>query len=267
MSKLDICNAALRRCGAENILVGELTVPVSKRAVAVTSQYDITLKELLNDSPWNFATKKVKISLQSKAIVSWSFVGAVITLVVAVGHGYVANDVIGVAGLVTTGINPANTSGVKVDSVTATTIVYTFTDTPTGTPTVTAVTGYVSASTLFGYKFRYAYPTDKIRVLELENKVPYRAETTGIVCDRSGFIQVKYIWFNEDPTFYSPSFVLALTLKLAEAISYQLVQSASLQGAIASEAERYLRKARSMNSQEGTPETRMPEEYTLGIRI
>lgn len=346
MDKLSICNSALMRCGAEPILVGELATPTSKRGAAVVNQYETTLKDILSDSPWNFIIKKSKISIQSVAITSWSNVGKVVTLVVPAAHGFVANDVISVAGLsnvnklktitgwsyigtaitltvgsshgflandpiVVSGLgsttnpangsfvvtsvtstevlftavdiptgtatvssaqvssgasNPPNIDGVTLTSVGATTLVYTYTDTPTGTPTVVTATAFAKAGDLFGYKYRYALPADCIRVLELEDKVPYRIESTGIVCDQEGFIQIKYCFYNITPTTYSGAFVKALTLKLAEDISYLLVQSASLQAAIASEAERYLRKARSMNSQEGTPETRYPEEYTAGIR-
>lgn len=187
MDKLAICNAALMRCGSEPIALAELTTPTSKRGLAVTSQYEITLKEILNDSPWNFATKRVELSA--------------------------------------TGNTP-----------------------------------------LFKFTQQYNLPSDTIRVLELEDKVEYRIEESALLCDVEGTVKVKYIFFQNDPTKYSGAFVKAFYLKLAEDISYLMVQSAALQGAITTEAERYLRKARSMNSQEGTPETRFPEEYTAGIR-
>lgn len=271
MDKLAICNATLTRCGAEPIEVGELTTPTSKRGKAVVNQYEATLKELLNDSPWNFATKKKRISIQSVAITSWSYVGTTITLTVPSGHGFVANDIISVAGLIADTYAPntggvMKATGVSITSVTATTIVYTAENTPTGTPTVNTSTAYVKAGSLFGYKYRYALPSDCIRVLELDFKQPYRVESTGILCDTDENIQIKYIYYNDTPSTYSGSFVKAFYMKLAEDISYVMVQSSTLQQAITSEAERYLRKARSMNSQEGTPETRYPEEYTAGIR-
>jgi len=184
MDKLSLCNSALMRCGAEQIAA---LTDVNKRALAVVTQYENTLKEMLNDSPWNFAIRRVTLS--------------------------------------ESGSEP-----------------------------------------LFGAKFQYKLPSDCIRVLELEDKVPYRVEEGYIHCDQSGEINVKYVFYNKDVCTYSGAFVKAFYLKLAEDISYLLVQSASLQGAITTEAERYLRKARSMNSQEGTPESRYPEDFTSGIR-
>lgn len=183
-TELDLCNSALNRCGAEPILT---LADTSKRAKIVTAQYDITLKEMLNDSPWNFAIERATLTVD-----------------------------------------------------------------------VTAP--------LFGFAYKYELPADCIRVLELENKEPYRVEQGFIHCDTDVEINVKYVKFANDPTTYSGSFTKAFVLKLAEDISYGLVQSASLQAQITQEAERYLRKARSMNSQEGTPESRMPEEYVYGVR-
>lgn len=183
MEKIDICNAALTRCGAEAISSLDDT---SKRAKLVVKQYDITLKELLNDSPWNFAISRTTLAQANEP--------------------------------------------------------------------------------LFGFKANYLLPSDCIRVLELEDKEDYRVEGCYIVTDQITNINIKYVKFESDPNKYSGSFVKAFALKLAEDISYALVQSASLQAAITTEAERYLRKARSMNSQEGTPESRYAEEYTYGVR-
>lgn len=65
---------------------------------------------------------------------SWSFVTTTITLNVLAGHGIVATDEIWLDGLVST-TNAPNGEW-TVTSVTATTIVFTATSTPTGTPTV-----------------------------------------------------------------------------------------------------------------------------------
>ena len=147
VSKLDICNSALVRCGSESI--ASLT-DESKRAKTVTSQFNITLGELLADSPWNFAIKRATLEQTS-------------------------------------------------------------TNEQSGNPYI------------------YSIPSDCIRVLELENGTPYRIEGSSLLADVATTIKIKYISNIEDTTKYSPSFVKALVLKLAEDISYQLVQSATLQ--------------------------------------
>lgn len=184
MTKLDICNMALTRCGAELITSLDDT---SKRAKLVLNQYEPTLKECLNDSTWNFAIKRATLE--------------------------------------------------QIDEVS------------------------------LGLPYQYEKPEDCIRILELQSGVTYKVEGDYIYSDCNTSIDIRYLAYIENAEKFNPSFVKALALKLAEDISYALVQSASLQQAITSEAERYLRRARSYNSQEGTPEGRYPDEYTTSIRL
>lgn len=123
-----------------------------------------------------------------------------------------------------------------------------------------------SGEPVFGYNAKYDLPSDCIRVISVDGQEPYKVEGKTIVTNTLELIKIKYLKL-VDESLFTPSFAKAFVLKLAEDISYHLVQSASLQSAIASEAERYIRRARSYNSQEGTPESRYNEEYTGGIRL
>lgn len=120
----------------------------------------------------------------------------------------------------------------------------------------------------YRYAAQYLLPVDHIRILEIENVPEYRIEGGNILCDTLEEIKIKYVFYQPDTTKWTASFQKVYVLKLAEAISYVLVQSTPLQQTIAQEAERYLRKARSYNSQEvGMPDSRYPSEYTIGLRI
>lgn len=120
----------------------------------------------------------------------------------------------------------------------------------------------------YEYVAKYDLPVDHIRILDIDGVPKYRIENGSILCDQDTEINVKYVYYENDPALWTASFQKVFILKLAEAISYVLVQSNSLQQTIAQEAERYLRKARSYNSQEvGLPDSRYPSEYTLGIRL
>ena len=174
------------RCGAEPLTA--IPDTTNKRGVLINNHYDIVLRELLGDTPWNFATARI----------SYFQLGA----------------------------------------------------------------------PLFGFKYSYSTSQDVLRVLEVENVDDYRIEGGKIVTNTSTeTLNVKIILFSDDPTKYSPSFNTALYLKLAENIAYSLVQSQSLQQSIIAEADRYLRRARSYNSQEGVSESRYNEQYTTGIRL
>ena len=119
---------------------------------------------------------------------------------------------------------------------------------------------------MFGYAAYYELPVDCLRVIELSTNEVFKVEGRQIVTDALDTIKIKYIKKVSEELF-SASFSKAFYLKLAEDISYQLVQSSSLQKDIASDAERYLRRARSYNSQEGTPTGRYPEDYVGGLRL
>lgn len=185
MTLLELANMALARCGAEPIT--SLT-DENKRAVQANLHIESVLRDLLNETPWSFAIKRVTLS-------------------------------------------------------------------QSGTPA-------------YQYIAEYALPTDHIRILEIDNVPEYRIENGKILCNHESEIAVKYVCYSNNPTLWTASFQKVFILKLAEAISYVLVQSNPLQQTIAQEAERYLRKARSYNSQEvGLPDSRYPSEYTLGIRL
>lgn len=189
-TKLEIVNSALLRCGAEPLTaIPDLT---NKRGNLINNHYDIVLREILNDTPWNFAKKRLAVTVD-------------------------------------------------------------------GTPP------------LYGYNYRYQLPSDCIRVLGIndeDDQIPFSIEAGYLLCNLDTSINIRYISYVTDTTIYSASFVTAFYLKLAENISYSLVQSQSLQQAIISEAERYLRKARSYNSQEGfTGVSPYNEAYTTGRRL
>jgi hypothetical protein len=66
MTKLDICNYALKRCGSEPILAETDT---SKRGLLVLGQYEQSLTEMLYDTTldhnWKFAIKRVILEADS----------------------------------------------------------------------------------------------------------------------------------------------------------------------------------------------------------
>lgn len=184
MDKLTIINRSLTRCGAEPIAT---LSDNSKRALLAVAQYESTLKEILNDTTWNFATTRIELTQGDKP--------------------------------------------------------------------------------LYGFSYSYELPSNVIRVVEINSIEKFRVEGRSLLTDLLAEpFYAKVLVYETDETKWNPSFVKAFYLKLAEDMSYALVQSASLQQAIIAEAERYLRRARSYNSQEGTPESRYPEDITFGLR-
>lgn len=186
-TKLQICNATFIRCGNEPI---ESLTEDNKRTKVILNQYEITLKDLLNDTTWNFATsREVELTLDA-------------------------------------------------------------------------------SSPAFGYGARYIKPSDVIRILELECNKEYRVEGDYVLTNSNApVIKAKCIMFINDETKFSPSFTKTFILKLAEDVSYALVQSNSLKESISAELDRQIRKSRSYNSQEGTPLARMDNGLIFGERL
>lgn len=121
---------------------------------------------------------------------------------------------------------------------------------------------------LYEFACEYTLPTDCLRVLSVEPEgTRFKVEDGKILTDSVATTMfIKYIYKNITTTTYAPLFNKVFILKLAEDISFGLVQSQALQEKITKEAERYIRRARSYNSQEGTAESRYDSSYTMGIR-
>lgn len=184
MTNLEICNMALVRCGCEPI--ASLT-DSQKRAVIISAQYQQTLKELLVDSPWGFATARAELSVSS--------------------------------------VTP-----------------------------------------LYGFSFQYPLPSDCLKLLHVDTEYNYAVESGYILIDVDEAIKIKYLKLVSESAM-TPAFVKALAMRLAEDVSYALVQSSALQESIAADADRYLKKARTYNSHEGTPSMLYPERQVLLERL
>lgn len=65
VSKTDICNNAIGRIGAQRIM--DIDDEDSKSARICKNTYEVTLRELLRRSPWNFAKDRVQLAELSTA--------------------------------------------------------------------------------------------------------------------------------------------------------------------------------------------------------
>ena len=260
IAKLDICNRALTRCGQEPIAT---LADTNKRALLVVAQYEATLKETLNDTPWNFATTRVRLTRTTDPLFGFA-------------HAYTI---------------PANTVRIlsinKEDDfrVEGTTVVTNYDDqvalvtiTRVGTVATVAHTGHgftdgtsvnISGATQTEYNGTKTITfIDADHYSYIVSGTPATPATGTIYATReTSVLYAKIIKYESDESVWSASFIKAFYLKLAEDITYSLVQSSALQQSIIAEAERYLRRARSYNSQEGTPESRYPDDYTTSLRL
>lgn len=260
-TKLEIWNAALIRCGAEPVAS---LVEENKRSVMLRNQYNITLRDLLNDTTWNFATSR-EVVLTREGTPSFGF-GSYYTY---------PSNVIRILE-----VNKPCEFRIEEDRI------------ATNYDDLAVSASITSAGALATViQAEHGYNSDEVIYIKGADQAEYNGKKTITVVDAntytyaitgapaspatgtilatrdSAVFRAKALLFVDDPTMYTASFVKVFVLKLAEDISYGLVQSAALQNSIISEAERYLRRARSYNSQEGSPADRYPTDYTWGERL
>jgi len=105
----------------------------------------------------------------------------------------------------------------------------------------------------FGWDGYYQLPTDYLRVLTVFPDYPFEVEGDRVLSD-AGDVSIRYMYSATDPSKYPPRFAEALAYELAKELSYALVQSNAQQAQLFTIADDYLRKTRSYDAQEGTPQ-------------
>jgi hypothetical protein len=110
----------------------------------------------------------------------------------------------------------------------------------------------------WGYNYEYTIPTDCLRVLEIDDDVPWAVEINPVsgakvlVTDASEVL-AKYIRKTTDTTLFSAYFDEVLATRMAADMAYALVQSTSLAQSMMDVYMKMLAQARSFDGQEGTP--------------
>ena len=112
----------------------------------------------------------------------------------------------------------------------------------------------VVGAPLFGYSYQFQIPSDCLRVVATEydeyvDTFDYRIEGDKLLCDEPT-IKIEYIKQQTDVSKYSPKFIEALALQIAQRIAYAMTNSNTLTERVAAEANIALRDARSFDAQE-----------------
>ena len=114
----------------------------------------------------------------------------------------------------------------------------------------------------------YALPNDFIRGFAINaGSGKWKFETYGgircIVTNQAG-AQLKYLFRNEDPTTYSPSFCTALATRLAAEICFNLTQATKKAQALYEEYEQIrLPDAKANDASQGSPDEILASDWEL----
>lgn len=115
----------------------------------------------------------------------------------------------------------------------------------------------------FEYPHAFQLPLDCLRVVKTQDyNIQYKVEGDQLLTF-SDSIQIQYISKVTDPTRYTPAFREALACRLAADIAYAIVQSVQLTKTMTDLYEHQLRRARSMNAQEGTPDSIIADDWIM----
>lgn len=117
------------------------------------------------------------------------------------------------------------------------------------------------AAPTFGWSYRYAIPSDCLRVLKLrydgefENpSIRHEVEAGYILCDQATSLYLLYIFQITDTTKFDPNFVEALAARLAMKAAHRFTGKQSMVQVAASFYADAIAEARLTNAIEGTPE-------------
>lgn len=239
LTKTKIANQALQLIGARKITDFDID-DGTPNWDAVQLVYDSIRDEVLVEHPWSFAQRRVallNISNPSTTPDAWV----------------------------------TSTSYEKGDYVVESSINYTCTtDHTSGTFNTDYTTnGYwtPSAGTLpmteDNMSVVYAFPTSFLRAFKISANVAYHIENllinstaTQVILSEATGLKMIYIYQNDDPTMYFPSFTNALVHRLAHELTLYINESNTTKRNLMEEYTKiWLPKAQSLDSQhQGTPE-------------
>lgn len=262
LTAASIANQALRHLGDEKILGLDDT---ERRAVILNEYYETARDYVLAEHPWNFAMKRARLvafTTPTSILTPSATAGSAVQFDVD-GDTFLATDVGRVI------VTP--TGRARIDTfITTTQVGVTITDALASTAPVAA-----GSWTLyypfpdFGYTYSLALPSDWIRGWRLgedtRGYTPWQREGQYIVANETS-LDVRYIAQITDVSKFTMHFVRALvaylTYIIAEGITGQGSKASFWANVYASE----MRRARTIDGQEGAPE-RVKSDTLVNVRL
>lgn len=112
-----------------------------------------------------------------------------------------------------------------------------------------------STTPAFEYDHEYDLPNDCLRILTIDeqelDEIEFSIEGRKLLSDED-YLDVRYIYRNEDPSEYDATFCNALAWRLASEIAYFLTQSDTREASCLARYKEVVKDARAMDGMEGT---------------
>lgn len=119
----------------------------------------------------------------------------------------------------------------------------------------------LSDAPVYGYTYRYQWPSDCIKVLEVDTTYSWVSEGREILTDEGTVLKVRYQRCETDPNQFDRLLVETIAARLAFEISEELTQSNSKKQAALRDYEQILKVAKLNDAQEGSPSTFAEDDW------
>lgn len=120
----------------------------------------------------------------------------------------------------------------------------------------------------FDWAYQFSLPGDCLRVWtvgrEDDYPIEWQVEGTKLMCD-DAVAYVRYIKRLDDAAYYDSLLIAGMTSAMAKALAYPVTKSMSTVEAMAKLHEMDMRRARTVDGQEGTGEN-SPDSRLIGVR-
>lgn len=268
LTDVDICNSALDELGLEPI---ESLSDDNKRAKLCNRNYSNIKKKMLRDNPWNFARKRAVLEAES-SIYGTGDVTIATDRVTVTAHGKSTGQKVLLkpnpddgTTTIPEGLLASQTYYLIV--IDANTIQYasSYDNALDGTAIDITSTGTGNTEMFYSPAYDFSYqqdlPSDFLFLRDIEdfNYTTFKIEGTKIVSSRER-LRILYTCDAKESTF-DATFAEALALNLAAKMAFSLVQSNELQSRLKQDAKELVASARSLNAQQGTPDSLDANEW------
>jgi hypothetical protein len=112
----------------------------------------------------------------------------------------------------------------------------------------------LSTAPAWGFANQFQWPTDCLRVIEVNTRLDWQVEGRRILTDESAPLEIRYLRQETDPAQYDLLLVEALASRLAAELAEPLTQSNTKKEAAERQYLEVLARARRADAQEGAPQ-------------
>lgn len=245
---VQIASLALTRIGHD--VITSFSSSGNKAQRWFDSNYEFIKKALLREHQWKFAVKRAILSADTIRDIT-AITAASPPVVTSAAHGFSDGDTIYIDSVV--GMTQVNGLTFTVANQATNTFELSGVD-------ASAYTAYSSGGKAYGYvakeyKYRYALPSDNIRVLRINRTEAdeFRVEGAYIYTDEGTPLELEYIFDVTDESAFDEQFVDLLAARLSAEISFYMTDNSTLTEQAWLIYNDKIRMARAMDAREGTP--------------